>query len=384
MSKTYLVYLPTFEGSIEDEWKQCLDQVIQTGSSGLIPVKLNVFVDLPDFESLLRSKKIISDSVIDSFGSSCPAINISVLPPEKPWKIAVEGTFTSKHSAKVTGKIFQSVPYIIIESDGLKEVWAGGVSSYRYTDDTRKAAEAAFELMVAILENENLSLNNLVRQWNFIGDILTMKNGFQNYQIFNEVRNEFYQKYRTVAGYPSATGIGMKYGGVVLDFCAIDADKSLQIKAIDNPNQVNAYNYGQQFLVGLSKKSIKVKHPPQFERALLLAGRREAILHISGTASIIGQETMGKGDIREQTLVTLENIKKLTDTERISQLISRPLLYRNKFTFFRVYIRDRNDFGIVRDICNEHFPDVPAIYIEADICRNDLLMEIEAESELIQ
>ena len=72
--------------------------------------------------------------------------------------------------------------------------------------------------MKAILDVEGMSFNNLVRQWNYIGNILEIKHGFQNYQIFNEVRSEVYQKYRTIAGYPAATGIGMKLDGVSLIF----------------------------------------------------------------------------------------------------------------------------------------------------------------------
>ena len=53
MPKRYLVYLPSVEGKIEDEWKQCLHQVVKSRSSGYIPVKLNVFADFPDFESFL-------------------------------------------------------------------------------------------------------------------------------------------------------------------------------------------------------------------------------------------------------------------------------------------------------------------------------------------
>ena len=379
MPKRYFVYLPSVEGNLEDEWKQCLHQIIKSGSSGYIPVKLNVFLDLPDFESFLEKRESIRQSLFNEFGSATPAINISVHPPEKPWKVVVEGTFTNDKSVRITTKSYQSVNYIILESDDNKEIWAGGVSSYKYPDDTRKAAESAFEIMVSLLAGENMTLDNLVRQWNYIGDILTVKNGVQNYQVFNEVRNDYYSKYRKIAGYPAATGVGMKHGGVILDFCALIPGKSTQIKAVDNPNQVNAYSYGQQVLIG--KKGDTPKHPPQFERALLIADGNDVLLHVSGTASIIGQKTMGKGDVAEQTIVTLENIKKLTDTERLNQLVPGAYPYHNKYSLFRVYIKNQEDIGIVRKICSEHFPSLPATYIEADICRDDLLMEIEAEAE---
>jgi enamine deaminase RidA (YjgF/YER057c/UK114 family) len=156
----------------------------------------------------------------------------------------------------------------------------------------------------------------------------------------------------------------------------------LKISAVENPNQINAYNYGQQVLMGLKDKDKATKHAPKFERALLVANNHNAYLHISGTASIIGQETIGKNDIGKQTIVTIENVKKLTETERINKLISGPVISVEKYSLFRIYIKKQSDFRVVHQIFNEQFPRIPAIYIEADICRDDLLMEIEAEVEL--
>lgn len=381
MPKSYFIYHPLTVGSVEDEWKQCLKQIEKTRSSGYTPVKLNIFVDQSDFDTFLSTRESISKSVSDTFGGNCPALNITIHPPEKPFKVAVEAAFIISNSVKVTGKSFHSIPYIVLESETGKEIWAGGVSSYLYPDDTKNAAENAFDLMVAILDEEQMSLNHLVRQWNYIGNILTIKKGFQNYQIFNEVRSDYYHRFRTIQGYPAATGVGMKHGGVILDFFAVKSDGSILIKPIDNPNQVNSYNYGQQVLKGMTDKGIS-RNPPKFERALLLANSQYSTLYISGTASIIGQETIGKEDIEKQTIVTIENIKKLTDTERISQLMSSQVLYREKISLLRVYIKRQNDFSIARQIISEHFPQIPAIFIEADICRDDLLIEIEAEVKL--
>ncbi len=46
----------------------------------------------------------------------------------------------------------------------------------------------------------------------------------------------------------------------------------------------------------------------------------------------------------------------------------------------RVYIKKQSDFKSVKEICSRVYPGVPAVYIEADICRDNLLVEIEAES----
>jgi len=380
MSKTFFAYLPTVEGSVEEECKQCLNRIIDTCSSGFVPVKLNIFVDLPDFEALLQTRRTISRLLTGSFGEQMPAFNVTVQPPEKPWKVTIEGSFIHSGSMNILYRSFESIPYIILESVSGIELWAAGISSYSFSGDTRKAAENAFDLMVALLKREQMSLNNLVRQWNYIGNILTIKNSLQNYQIFNEVRNEYYTRFRNIDGYPAATGVGTKYGGVILDFCAYKSLDDVKIIAVNNPNQVNAYSYGQMVLKGEADKGKSKRHAPQFERALLISNEMEVILHISGTAAIIGQETIGKGDIGQQTVVTIGNIQKLTDNVRIGALLNDTLEYDVKYSLLRIYVKESGDISTVRMVCCSHFPQVPAVYVEADICRDDLLMEIEAEA----
>jgi hypothetical protein len=50
-----------------------------------------------------------------------------------------------------------------------------------------------------------------------------------------------------------------------------------------------------------------------------------------------------------------------------------------KFILLRVYVKNQDDFIKVKAICRERFPDVPSVFIESDICRDNLLVEIEAE-----
>ncbi len=379
MKKEYITYYPVAKGNIQEEWGECLEQIACSIKAGLRPLKLSIFVDAEDYPSFTKIREYIIKSVVNTLGNICPAVGVTIHPPDKNFKICVEGLFVPSGTPGLKTRYWQSIPYVVAEAGQLKEVWCAGLGNDLYWKDTRKAATIAFDSVVDLLEKEDMSLNHLVRQWNYIGNILTVRNGLQNYQVFNEVRSEYYGKFRTVAGYPAATGVGMKCGGVFIDFCAIKADDSIRIAPVDNPNQLNAYEYGQNVLKGLITKGKTVKNPPQFERALLLINRTLSNLFISGTASIIGQETIGKGDIREQTIVTIENIRKLADIDRINRLAGNSDAIGGRYSIVRIYVKKREDFDAVRDICNEHFPKTPAVYIEADICRDDLLTEIEGE-----
>lgn len=382
MAKTYYAILPSTPGSVEEEFNQNLDQILKITNSGFSPVRINIFADLPDFDSLITAREKIIEICTGSFGSFCPAITLTAQPPEKPWKTAVEAIFIKTGSASVRDGIHNKIPYLVLESSAGRELLAGGLSSYMCPEDTRTAAEAAFDIVIQILEKEKMSADDIVRQWNYIGNILQMKSKFQNYQIFNEVRGEYYQRYRTLKRYPAATGVGMNHGGVIIDITAFQPTESVSLIAVKNPGQINAYEYGQQVLKGFSDKGRSVRNPPQFERGLLIAGKGRSVLLISGTASITGQETVGTGDIEKQTIVTIENISKLTDPSRIGQLMAHPGLPDKKYGLLRAYIKKQSDFTAVRRICEKYFPDVPVSYIEADICRDDLLVEIEGEAEM--
>jgi hypothetical protein len=379
MIEKYSVFVPEVRGEFSDEWRQCLKQIIYCQEPGFRIVKLNVFIDQTDNETYIKTRKGISKSIQNAFGKICPAFNITVHPPERPWKIVVEAGYTFVGSSDVTTKVWNSIPYVICNSDFGKELWAGGMGFGLFYLDTGSATGAAFDQMKAILDAEDMSFDHLVRQWNYIGNIIQLKKGFQNYQAFNEVRNEVYQKYRKIHGYPAATGIGMKLDGVSLDFCALKKKESVTIQPIENPDQVNAYEYGQDVLKGVIGKGNPLKHPPQFERALLISGDRKSTIFVSGTASIIGQETIGIEDVEEQTGITIDNINKLTDQKRIGNLMSSGSGEWGNYILLRVYVKNQEDFAKVKSICKAKFPEVPTIYIQSDICRDNLLVEIEAE-----
>lgn len=379
MIKKYNIFWPSCQGTPEEEWNSCLNQIRNTSSTSDKLAKLNIFIDVPDYKEFVRLSHLIGKSASETFAEDCPAYNVTVHPPERPLKITVEAGYVDVNSCTVVTKYWNSTPYVVIESIQEKEIWAGGMALGLFCDDTRKAAKAAFDQMREILEAEHMSFNDIVRQWNYIGNILEVKNELQNYQVFNEVRSENYHKFRTIHSYPAATGIGMKFGGVILDFCAVKAENSLKIIAIDNPDQIRPYDYGQQVLKGKPVDGKGIKQPPQFERAVLLNYSHGSTLFVSGTASIIGQDTIGVNDVEKQTEVTIENISRLTDEKRIGHLTGNSDPDTSRMILLRVYIKNQSDFLKVKAICEHYFPGVPAVYIEADICRDNLLVEIEAE-----
>jgi enamine deaminase RidA (YjgF/YER057c/UK114 family) len=123
------------------------------------------------------------------------------------------------------------------------------------------------------------------------------------------------------------------------------------------------------------------KTAPQFERAKILMNNHHSVVYISGTASIVGQKTIGRGDVREQTSNTIQNIESLISSENLQNcaLFPAEVNLGREFKYIRVYVKNNEDIPAVKEICHQHFGNTPSLYVQSDICREDLLVEIEGE-----
>jgi enamine deaminase RidA (YjgF/YER057c/UK114 family) len=267
--------------------------------------------------------------------------------------------------------------YTKIETLSTNLIFGFGLSSELQDITTENQIDFAFEKTLEILKAENLDFSNVIRQWNYVPDItgFVQKNDkkLQKYQLFNEIRQKYYSACNFDKGYPAATGIGTGYGNFCIDFIAFDTNKPLVIKSISNPKQSDAYKYSQEKLVG-DKIDGNIKKAPLFERAKIIKNEDFNVTFISGTASIIGEETIGINDIVLQTETTIDNISGLT-----------PGLIQQKninYSYVRAYIKEEKDLDAVKSICDEKFPGVKTVYLKSDICRNELLVEIETAISL--
>jgi enamine deaminase RidA (YjgF/YER057c/UK114 family) len=202
---------------------------------------------------------------------------------------------------------------------------------------------------------------HLVRVWNAIPDIHGADQGLERYRAFNLGRHEAFVDAgaATHEGAPAATALGTPTGPLVLYFLA--AKQAPQ--ALENPRQVSAYRYPAQY----GPKA------PSFSRAALLALQDSSMLFVSGTASIVGHESRHLGDVRAQTEESLRNVQVLL------QQAALPACQRLQDLCFKVYVRQAGDYSAVREQMHQHGLDQAAtLYLEADVCREELLMELEA------
>ena len=169
--------------------------------------------------------------------------------------------------------------------------------------------------------------------------------------------------------YPASTGIGALGRGVVLSAVALGGDRDdLVVVPLENPRQTSAYCYCATY----------GPESPKFARAMAVSWGVRGLIFISGTASITHSETQHAGDALAQTRETLANIAVLISEENLSNHGLRGLgTSLEGLALARVYLRRQADYAGVRAICEKQLAGVPATYVVADVCRDDLLVEIE-------
>ena len=229
------------------------------------------------------------------------------------------------------------------------------------TDISAAALEVYRELLAQVRE---LGYPHLVRIWNFVPDINGGAGDAETYVRFNDGRKAAFDLLGLAPShYPAATGVGGPAGSPLT---VVIAASRTEPTAIENPRQTSAYLYPRRY----------GPRSPAFARATLLPDRDGATLFISGTASIVGHESQHHG-IRPQLAETLANLEQLLScaTDRAPGL--RPGSRRQ----WQVYLRRPADLAAVEHEVRARLGDSVA-FLQADICRRELLVEIEGICEL--
>jgi chorismate lyase / 3-hydroxybenzoate synthase len=225
-----------------------------------------------------------------------------------------------------------------------------------------QATELAYRQMYAALSAAGDP--HLVRVWNYIPQINRETRGLERYRQFNTARHDASVSCgRAVTGnVPAASALGAAAASpVTIYFLASRHAPAF----IENPRQVSAYRYPLEY----------GPRSPAFSRATVLGEGEEATLFISGTASIVGHQTLHAGDPAAQTREALVNIQALL--EQAARTRRAPFSLES--LAYKVYVRDPGELPLIRaELEAAVGTKTCRLYLRADICRRDLAVEIEA------
>lgn len=210
------------------------------------------------------------------------------------------------------------------------------------------------DTLVAVLEANGMELGHLLRTWFYLDHILDW------YGQFNEVRNHCFERLGIFDGLiPASTAIGAANAhrsALVAKALAISPKLGSRACAVTSPLQCPAPDYKSAF-----------------SRAVELDLPSHRLLHVSGTASIGSRgETLHIGDVVAQLDTTLEVVAAL--------LASRGLDWHHTVRAI-AYVRRLQDLATVRSLLENHpVGRTPLAIMQADICRDELLFELELEA----
>jgi len=388
MNEIYFIIEPSATGTFVAELNECLIKSVKAGKGAggesLSVVKQTVFIKSSNKTDFYAKKQRAISILNDFYKSALPPTSFIGQIPGSGRTVAMEvvAADLDNNDIAVSHKSVSGVSYSVVSHPSFKEVFAAGLTVESDVDESYAQTKGAFELMRKILKKEGMDFSHIVRQWNYIEKLLAVhkKNGFerQNYQIFNDVRSDYYRDSDFENGYPAATGIGMNEGGVVLEFIAVKQKKGLlTVIPISNPVQVNAHEYTKEVLVGSHLNSGGELSSPKFERAKCVMTKNRTQFYISGTAAVRRQSVVGDADIEAQTLTTIENLKTLLSRKNLSDHGIRIQVDLSDISFLRVYIKNTEDILKAKTICKKYFKKEAILFLIADICRDHLLIEME-------
>jgi enamine deaminase RidA (YjgF/YER057c/UK114 family) len=243
------------------------------------------------------------------------------------------------------------------ETPAARHLLLGALTPRDVTADFATQSNALWHLLRDQLAASQFALTDLVRTWFFNHRILDW------YDDFNRVRTAFFNEhgiFDTLV--PASTGVGASNAAgaaLSLDAYAVVPRSGADVKVSEviSPLQCPANAYKSAF-----SRAVEV--------AIGGDGRH---LLISGTASIEPEgRTAHVGDLDAQIDLSLRVVGAILESRGMKwQDVARAILYFPDIAWMSHFEGCRVALGL---------PPIPAIFAHCDICRDDLLFEIELDA----
>jgi len=241
------------------------------------------------------------------------------------------------------------------------EVGMGGASA--------SATRHAYGAILAFLTRRGYP--HPLRMWNVIPDIHGTEAEIERYQQFCAMRSRAFEACYG-SGFPrrlcASSAVGSRDSKLLVYFLAA----RLPGRHWENPRQVSAYEYPLRY----------GPRSPSFARATSLVtgscGTSSLTVFVSGTASIVGHESRHEGEAALQLAETLCNLEILVARACGGELRPVGPSALASLSALKVYVRDAADLECLRWGLEERArPSAETLFLEADICRRELLVEVE-------
>jgi enamine deaminase RidA (YjgF/YER057c/UK114 family) len=228
-------------------------------------------------------------------------------------------------------------------------------------DEPSHQARRMIQRAARVLEAQGASYRDVVRTWFYLADLLAW------YPEFNRARSAVYRELGLLPvngggsrRLPASTGIGGQVSpgaAGALDLLAVTGPPASRprVQQLSSPAQPEALTYGSAF-----------------SRGALIRQADVSLIQVSGTAAIDGQgHSLHPGDIRAQIDCTLD---------KIAALIAPIGARMADIAAACVFVKRPEDAPAYQEIAAARgLTNLPAVILVADVCREELLFEMDAE-----
>ena len=227
-----------------------------------------------------------------------------------------------------------------------------------------RQAERMLEGAARIIQKQGGSYRDVVRTWIYLANILDW------YDEFNGVRNAKYRQFGLMPGpqeipghqsfqLPASTGIqgdNPLGAACVMDLLAVIGEPATRpnIVRLTNLKQIDAFRYGAAFSRGITLRESDVTQ-----------------VQVSGTAAIDEEgKSLCPNDVRAQIQRTFDNIE---------ALVAQAQGTLHDIASATVFLKRPEDAAAYHQIATQRgLAQLPAVCVIADICREELLFELDA------
>jgi chorismate lyase/3-hydroxybenzoate synthase len=216
---------------------------------------------------------------------------------------------------------------------------------------------------------ERAGYPHLLRVWNYVPQIHKASQGLDRYMHFCRGRSEAFAAHYGGSfseRLSAASAVGCPGERLVVHALASREPG----RHLENPRQVAAHRYPERY----GPKS------PSFARGTVAGEAWEGTVFVSGTASIVGHESVFPGDPERQSREAMRNIEAVLDRAGVP---GRGGPLGRRLRSLRVYVRFPEQLAAIRAAIRASTgTEVPTACLRAEICREELLVEIEATARL--